>query len=233
VRDSDHHSASEFAADPADSTSTTLLGQARARNARAWEQLVFVYTPLVRWWCRCHGVRQPQDVDDVTQEVFATVAAKLAEFTEGPAGSFRKWLYTITRHKVGDHHRRSRAQPAAAGGSVGHDRLEELPAATADSSAEGQTVSERAILLRRALEVVRSEFEPRTWEAAWRVTVEGHGSADVAAALGMSAGAVHTARWRVLRRLRELLAGLLDEDPGARSQESGARSQDSGVSPDS
>jgi RNA polymerase sigma-70 factor (ECF subfamily) len=184
---------------------------------------VFLYTPLVRWWCRRHGVDRPQDVEDVTQEVFSTVAAKLADFTAGKAGSFRKWLYTITRYKAGDHYRRTRTQPAAAGGSAAHERLEELPAATADSSAEGPTVSERAILLRRALEVVRPEFEPRTWEAAWRVTVEGQSPADAAAALGMSTAAVHTARWRVLRRLRELLADLLDEDPGDRSQESGVR----------
>jgi RNA polymerase sigma-70 factor (ECF subfamily) len=76
-------------------------------------------------------------------------------------------------------------------------------------------VSERAILLRRALEVVRPEFETRTWEAAWRLTVEGQSSADVVAALSMSAGAVHTAKWRVLRRLRELLADLLEEAPAA------------------
>jgi RNA polymerase sigma-70 factor (ECF subfamily) len=178
-------------------------------------------------------VCQPPDVDDVTQEVFATVAAKLADFTEGPAGSFRKWLYTITRHKARDHHRRRHGQPAAAGGSAAHQRLEELPAAAADSSVEGQTVSEQAILLRRALEVVRPEFEPRTWEAAWRVTVEGQASADVATALDMSAGAVHTARWRVLRRLRELLAGLLDEEADVRGQKSEIRSQRSEVRDDS
>jgi RNA polymerase sigma-70 factor (ECF subfamily) len=221
VRESGNHSAGRFAANAADTTSTTLLDQARARDARAWECLVFLYTPLVRWWCRRQGVCRLPDVEDVTQEVFATAAAKLADFTKGPAGSFRKWLYTITRHKVSDQHRRRRAQPAAPGGSVAHERLEELPAAPADSSAEGQTVSERGILLRRALQVVRAEFEPRTWEAAWRVTVEGQSSADVATALQMSAGAVHTARWRVLRRLRELLADLLDEESEVRRSEVG------------
>ena len=223
MRDSGNHSGREAAAGPAESTSTTLLDQARARDAWAWERLVFLYTPLVRWWCWRHGVERSQDVEDVTQEVFATAAARLADFSAGPAGSFRKWLYTITRHKAGDHYRRTRGQPAASGGSAAHERLEEVPAATADSSAQGQTVSERAILLRRALEVVRPEFEPRTWEAAWRLTVEGQCSADVAAALSMSAGAAHTAKWRVLRRLRELLADLLEEEAEVRSQRSEVR----------
>jgi RNA polymerase sigma-70 factor (ECF subfamily) len=174
-------------------------------------------------------VDRPPDVEDVTQEVFATAAVKLVDFSAGPAGSFRKWLYTITRHKAGDHYRRTRAQPAAAGGSAAHERLDELPAAMSDSSADGQTVSERAILLRRALEVVRPEFEPRTWEAAWRLTVEGQCSADVVAALSMSAGAVHTAKWRVLRRLRELLADLLEEESEVRGQKSEVRDQGSEV----
>src|SRR6516165_9663281 len=137
--DSGNHSAREAAAGPAESTSTSLLDQARARDARAWERLVFLYTPLVRWWCWRHGVDRPQDVEDVTQEVFTTAAVKLADFSAGAAGSFRKWLYTITRHKAGDHYRRTRAQPAAAGGSAAHERLDELPAAMSDSSADGQT----------------------------------------------------------------------------------------------
>jgi RNA polymerase sigma-70 factor (ECF subfamily) len=54
--------------------------------------------------------------------------------------------------------------------------------------------------------------QPRTWEAVWRVTVEGQSPAEVAAALGMSVGAVHTAKSRVLARLRALLTDLLCDD---------------------
>jgi RNA polymerase sigma-70 factor (ECF subfamily) len=213
VKDSSNHSDSEPAADPARGTSITLLTQAKAGDARAWQRLEFLYTPLVRWWCRRHGVSRPQDVEDVTQEVFTVVAAKIGGFTKGAVGSFRSWLYTITRHKAGDHYRRTHARPAAAGGSAAQARLEELPAAAPDSSGAEENLSERAILVRRALELVRPEFHPRTWEAAWRVTVEGQGPAEVGAALGMTAGAVHIAKSRVLGRLRELLSDLLAERP--------------------
>jgi RNA polymerase sigma-70 factor (ECF subfamily) len=195
-------------------TSTTLLDQARAGDARAWQRLEFLYTPLVRWWCRRHGVSRPDNVDDVTQEVFAAVAGKLGGFTKGAAGSFRSWLYTITRHKAADHCRHARARPAAAGGSAAQERLEELPEAVSGSSTPDERASERAILVRRALELVRPEFQPRTWEAAWRVAVEGQRPAEVGAALGMSAGAVHTAKSRVLRRLRVLLSDVLADPPG-------------------
>jgi RNA polymerase sigma-70 factor (ECF subfamily) len=177
-------------------TSTTLLAQAQAGDALAWQRLQLLYTPLVRCWCRRQGVVAPQDVEDVTQEVLAGVAGKIGGFTKGAAGSFRSWLYTITRHKAVDHYRRSHGQPGAAGGSDAQQRLEELPEALSTSSTAADLLSERAILVRRALELVRPEFQPRTWEAAWRVTVDGKSPAEVAAALGMTAGAVHTAKSR-------------------------------------
>jgi RNA polymerase sigma-70 factor (ECF subfamily) len=60
------------------------------------------------------------------------------------------------------------------------------------------------------MKLVRDEFEAQTWEAAWRVVVEGQRPADVATDLGMSRGAVYMAKSRVLSRLREELQGLLD-----------------------
>ncbi len=58
---------------------------------------------------------------------------------------------------------------------------------------------------RRALELIRSEFEERSWQAFCRVVVEGQSPADVAAALGMTRNAVYIAKARILRRLRETL----------------------------
>src|SRR5262249_12704976 len=146
----------------------------------------------------------------LTQEVFRTVAGKLGGFTKGPPGSFRSWLYTITRYKAGDQYRRQRDQPAAVGGSDAQARLANLPEITPDSAAEAEDATERTILGRRALELVRPEFQPRTWQAAWRVVVEGRSPADVAAELGLSDGAVRTAKSRVLAGLRQISAELVD-----------------------
>jgi RNA polymerase sigma-70 factor (ECF subfamily) len=57
---------------------------------------------------------------------------------------------------------------------------------------------------------MQTEFEERTWQAFWQVVVDGRSPADVAQQLGMSANAVHLARGRVLRRLREEFSDLLD-----------------------
>jgi len=69
---------------------------------------------------------------------------------------------------------------------------------------------EKQGLLRHALELLQAEFEPRTWQAFWKIVVEEKAPADVAAELGMSKGAVYVAKSRVLKRLREEFAGLLE-----------------------
>ena len=75
---------------------------------------------------------------------------------------------------------------------------------------ETNIVSERQMLARRAAELIRNEFEPRTWQAFWLTAVEQHSAGDAAARLGTTAGAVRQAKYVVLRRLREELAGEVD-----------------------
>jgi RNA polymerase sigma-70 factor (ECF subfamily) len=200
---------SERAPDAGGTTSLTLLERARANDDEAWRRLVFLYSPLVFSWCRRAGLRS-EDAADVLQEVFIAVSRALAAFDRREGGAFRAWLWTITRNKLHDHYRRQQAGPEAAGGSDAHRRLldipDEMPGEPDDASDPGSAAS----LLRRALELVRGDFEERTWQAFYRATVEGQPAGTLASDLGMSVAAVYQAKARVLRRLREELGNLLD-----------------------
>ena len=68
-------------------------------------------------------------------------------------------------------------------------------------------------MLRCLLELAELEFEPSTMRAFRRVALEGASGSDAAAELGLSVAAVYAARSRVVRRLRELALGLLDDLP--------------------
>ena len=57
---------------------------------------------------------------------------------------------------------------------------------------------------------MQAEFAPSTWKACWATVVQGRDSGDVARELGISENAVYIARFRVLRRLREELIGLVE-----------------------
>jgi RNA polymerase sigma-70 factor (ECF subfamily) len=188
------------------STSVSLLERVKARDEEAWQRLVQIYGPLVYQWCRRWELRA-EDVADIFQEVFQGVAAQIGAFRKDrPGDSFRGWLWSITRNKVGDHFRRQGKQPKAAGGSDAQQRMLELPEPPMDSDPSATAPNP----IHRALELIRGEFEERTWTAFWRATVEGHAPKDIAAELGVTPDAVRMAKSRVLRRLRQELADLAD-----------------------
>ncbi|MBN9119805.1 MAG: RNA polymerase sigma factor [Planctomycetes bacterium] len=186
-------------------TSATLLDRARNNDAEAWRRLVHLYGPLVDRWCAHKGVYGP-DAEDVRQEVFRAVAANLSAFRRDRAGdTFRGWLRAITRHKLLDHFRARSARPEAQGGTDAHHELQNL----AEPNLPEDTEEDLGALYRRALELVRSEFEVQTWQAFWRAAVEGHAPADIAADLGVTPAAVRKAKSRVLLRLRQELGDVI------------------------
>lgn len=188
--------------------SSGLLERIKVQDQSAWERLVRLYSPLVYRWCRRGGV-SAEDAADVGQEVFRAVARKVRDFRHDREGdSFRGWLRAITRSKVCDHLRGLSGGTTAAGGSDALTRLYQVPAPEEDS-ADAECREETRVLYRRAVELIQAEFENATWQAFWRV-VDGQRPADVAAELGMTVNAVYTAKSRVLRRLREEFADLIE-----------------------
>jgi len=189
-------------------TSLSLLQRARAGDPGAWERLVHLYAPLVHYWCRRLGV-QAADGEDVAQEVFQLAFARINDFRRTQAGhTLRGWLRGITRNKVLEFYRRSGQQPQGVGGSTIHLHLQEIAdtdVALGDEADDAEVVND---LYYRALELVRHEFEPVTWRAFWRTTVDGQRPVEVAAELKLSPAAVRMAKSRVLRRIREELGDV-------------------------
>jgi RNA polymerase sigma-70 factor, ECF subfamily len=183
-------------------TSSSLLDRVRADEAGAWDRLVSLYAPLLYHWCRRWKL-QEEDLADVFQEVFKTLVVHLAEFRKDRDGAtFRGWLFTITRNKVLDHFRK-RSHDEAGGGTEAAMRLAQLPAP--DGAPDPEEAEEVRRLYHRGLELIRGEFEEKTWQAFWRTAVEGRTPRDVAVELSMTSGAVRVAKSRVLQRLREEL----------------------------
>jgi RNA polymerase sigma-70 factor (ECF subfamily) len=193
------------------SLSTSLLTLLRAGDEAAWQRWAYLYGPVVEQWCRRGGL-QEQDAADVVQDVFAAVMAGMEDFRREREGdTFRGWLWTVTRNKLRDHWRRRAQRPDAAGGTEAQIRLAEVPDELSAEWSTAAVAMPHSGLFRRALALIQANFEERTWQAFWQTTVDERSAADVAAALGMSAGAVYVAKSRVLNRLREELGDFLDE----------------------
>jgi RNA polymerase sigma-70 factor (ECF subfamily) len=190
------------------STSSTLLALVKEGDAEAWSRLARLYGPTVYAWAR-RAKLQPADAADVVQEVFRAVATHVAGFRrEQPGDSFRGWLWVITRNQIRDHFRNRADQPQGVGGSSAQVRCQEWPEPLpADSQSSSPETSR---LARRALDLIRIEFDSPIWQAFWRYVVEGETPADVAQDLGLSVWSVYKAKSRVLQRLREELGDWLE-----------------------
>jgi len=190
--------------DNSGSTSSGLLQRVKVGEPDAWRRLVELYGPMVLGWCQQSRL-QISDAADIVQEVFAAVLVGLPDFRrDRPGDTFRGWLWTIARNKLRDCVRRRERRPQALGGSDAAEQFQQIPDALPDATSS----EDHGGLMHRALELVRPEFEDRTWEAFWRTTAGGQSTPDVAADLGLTPGAVRQAKYRVLRRLRAELDGL-------------------------
>ena len=168
----------------------------------AWQQFVELYGRLVYGFARDRDL-QDADAADLTQEVFLDIAPKAGQWRYDPAqGSFRGWLYGVTRHKLARFFERRRAQPIGSGDTNANHRLAEEPGAGDDLEAVWEKEFQQQ-LFRVAAAKIRDSFAPNTWQAFWRTAVDGEEGAKVAAELGLSVGAVYVAKSRVLARLSE------------------------------
>ncbi|MGL6097827.1 MAG: RNA polymerase sigma factor [Fimbriiglobus sp.] len=190
-------------------TSPSLLERLNDADAVAWQRLTSVYSPLVRGWLRRHGIR-PDDADDLTQEVLVVVVRRYPDFRHNQrTGAFRAWLRAITVNCCRDFWKANRLRPAAPGGSDFGGYLDQIADPSNPLAAEWDREHD-LFVTRQLLGMIRPEFEAKTWEAFRRVAVAGEPAAAVAAALGVSTNVVFIAKSRVLSRLREEAAGLVE-----------------------
>ena len=186
-----------------DSTSESLL--LRLQNSddhTAWSKFVRIYTPLLFYWARKTGL-QSGDAADLVQEVLTIVFRKLPDFKYDQTKSFRSWLKTITLNKYREVCRRKTVSRNAVGGSA----LKFMPDASAESTWD---LSYLRTLFASALELLKSEFRPATWDAVKKYVVDNRPAAEVSKETGVSVWTIYAAKSRLLAGLREELSALID-----------------------
>ncbi len=145
---------------------------------------------------------QDADAADLMQEVLRSVASAVGRLEYDPRkGTFRGWLFSITRNKIFNFLEASRRHARGSGDSAAHRRLEEHPDREADADDWDQEYDRKVFTW--AANRVKNEFQPSTWQAFWMTAVDGHNAGEVGQRLGLSPGAVYVAKSRVLARLRE------------------------------
>jgi RNA polymerase sigma-70 factor (ECF subfamily) len=168
-----------------------------------WELFVGLYRPFILGWLGSSGVPE-QDAADLSQDVFTCLLKELAGFRHAErTGAFRSWLKTLIVNRARNYWRGRKSPPDGA------EILDQL--ADPDSGLSGEWDRQHdAHVARQLLAAIEGEFAPLSWSAFRRHVLEERRAADVAAELGTTVNVVLLAKSRVLRRLREEAAGLLD-----------------------
>jgi RNA polymerase sigma factor (sigma-70 family) len=184
-------------------TRATLLARIRdGKDTDAWREFLQLYGPVVYGFARNRGL-QDADAADLMQDVLRSVAVNAPKLNYDPKrGTFRGWLFTVTRNKVYNFLNGQRRRPRASGDSSTHEQLDAV-ANREDGSTEEWELEYQRRLSAKAMERVKSEFQSSTWAAFWGTAVEGRTPLEVGTELQMSTGAVYVAKSRVIARLRE------------------------------
>ncbi len=182
-------------------TRASLIGKLnQPASEEVWMEFVSLYRPLVVRVALAKGL-QHADAEDLAQDVFAAVRRSLATFETRGRGSFRAWLFRITRNLVVNQLTRPKG-PVGSGDSQMNQWLMQQP----DRQNETATLFDHELRRQQfhvAAARVRSKCEPATWRAFWMTAVEGQSISAVAATLGKAEGAVRMAKCRVFARLQQ------------------------------
>lgn len=182
-------------------TRHSLLLRVQQHDADAWSEFSKVYRPVFYRLARRRGW-QDADAQDVAQKVLVKVAAAIARFQpDDSRARFRTWLTTVCHNTLVDQLRRSRPDMGQ-GGPASQDTM--APAAVDVGLTEEELSREhRRQVFRWAAARAAETFAESTWLAFWQTAVEGTPVRQVASQLGISVGAVYTARSRVMQFLKQ------------------------------
>jgi RNA polymerase sigma-70 factor (ECF subfamily) len=184
------------------STSPTLLGRLRAtpNDEAAWMEFVGRYGRRIYDWARRWNL-QDADAEDVAQMVLARLARRLRTFEYDRGGSFRGWLWTLTRHAWSDFLESRRRPDLGSGDSQVLAFLESAEAGDDLAARLAQQFDQEQFEAASAR--VRLRVAPSSWDAFRLTALEGRSGAEAAGQLGMQVTAVFKARSRVQKPLQD------------------------------
>ena len=192
-------------------TRHSLLVRLQGQSSDAWSEFLAIYEQAILNYSRSRGL-QDADARDVTQEVLAAVTTKIERWDPSAhKGTFRGWLFRVARNIAVDRIVAQSKQAVASGDTRVAQMLSEAPDRD-ESDSDMFWAEYRRKVLHRAAEQIRPEVKEATWQAFWLTSVEGVKPEDVAAQLGQTLGSVYAAKFRIVSRIRAIVARFDDSD---------------------
>ena len=184
-------------------TTTQVLDELRgSTDATAWQKFQECFYPVVVGFARRIGL-SATDAEDAAQETMLVFVKGLREgHYVRDQGRLSHWLFGVARRVILDFRKRLSPGLLVADKSTGTsfwNMVEDEKAVK-----HTWTTEWRRMVLKKCLDQVRREVDPKTFEAFELYALKETAVAEVAIRLNMSRNAVYIAKSRVLTRLGEL-----------------------------
>lgn len=199
-----------FSMNTSPDTRASLIVRLKAsEDSSVWHEFVSIYESVIYRTARKQGLCH-DDSAEVTQEVLTRVTKAIDGWEINPGrGSFRGWLYRITKNLSIDYLRKSKRRPTTGNDTTILNSIK----APGESGNDFDRQFERQVF-RQTARTIENQFKPKTWKAFWMTTVDGKSIDEAVKQLDMTRGAIYIARSRVMAKLKQEVQKSLNETLG-------------------
>jgi RNA polymerase sigma-70 factor (ECF subfamily) len=182
-----------------------LVEQVQQGDQRAFETLLQKHQRRVLSLIG-HTIRQPNEVEDLAQQVFLKVYTALPKFDF--RAEFSTWLYRITVNECYDHLRRQRALKSYGGNEIQVGELVDLDRLSAKRSRPGENPARQAEL-KQVVEILFSRLSAEERLLLTLRELEGYSMEEIATVMDLKENTVKVRLFRARKRLLDLHHRLL------------------------
>ncbi len=187
-----------------DATRLSLLGRLKDHaDQEGWQRFLDTYGGLI-FSLAIKGGLSPVEAEEVLQETLVSVAGEMPDFHyDRKRGSFKGWLFQITRRRIADHCRKRTRQQRLL--EPMPEDLPEVADPTADALQQTWDEEWKHHCLHQAVERVKARVSPAQWQMFELAVIQECPTENICALLGVNRARVYMARMRVGRLLKEEL----------------------------
>ncbi len=186
------------------------------KDQRSWDEFYRTYWRLIYSVAIKAGLRE-DEAWDVVQETVLTIAKQSLKGAYDPErGSFKMWLWNVTRWRINDQFRMRGKAPQTTSETDENQPVREPVENVPDTS--GNNFSElwerewQRNVMEAALERVKAKVSPRQFQIFDYNVLQGMNATDVRRKLGVSIAQVYLAKHRVSTILKKEIAYIREQE---------------------
>ncbi|MCX7665875.1 MAG: sigma-70 family RNA polymerase sigma factor [Gemmataceae bacterium] len=182
-------------------TRSELLARLKKDEEDSWNEFVSLYAGFIKKVCIRQNL-QDSDASDIVQQVCMEWFRACKGFEYDPKkGRFRDYLCQMVSNAITKLKKKKRVQP----------ELDEDSLCEDDPLQKMIETEYRECMVKKAITIVKSEFEPITYQAFEWTEFNGMKIREVAQKLGIKTNTVSKYRSRVKERLQKIIGDLLEQ----------------------